>query len=549
VASSLGLRLFLWLTGLSVLAFGTYAYVNIRTTSQLWKQTVLASAQRFSDLIQRSTHYSMMLNRKEDVRYIIRTIARQPGVEGVRIYDKRGFIMFSADSEEIGMQVDLQAEACVICHDQAKMPQSVRASSRVRIYRSERGDRHRVLGLINPIENSPDCSSAVCHAHPSEQTILGVLDVKMSMAQADLRLQAARRQAIAAAVVIVLLIGIFSAAFIDRVVRRPVRRLIVGSQRIARGDLKARIDVDTSDEIGQLGHAFNDMTQDLRRAREEIMNWSRQLERMVLEKTEELERALSEIRELERKKSLYMRISAHQLRSPLATIKTSVEALTEGYANADSDRGQRLLRGVTARVDGLLAIVNDLLELAKIREGRAKAPWIANVDVGEIVQDVLRSTEPVARQREIRLISSVLDPVVLSWGVTTDLRFAVENLVDNAVKYSHAGGEVRIELKASTGIATLTVADQGIGIPLELQRDVFLEFVRASNAKHHATQGTGLGLTIVKEAVEMHGGSVSLQSKQNLGTTLTVKLALRNVLPPEVRLEKTADKAEEELQS
>jgi signal transduction histidine kinase len=528
VASSLGLRLFLWLTGLSVLAFGTYAYVNIRTTSQLWKQTVLASAQRFSDLIQRSTHYSMMLNRKEDVRYIIRTIARQPGVEGVRIYDKRGFIMFSADSEEIGMQVDLQAEACVICHDQAKMPQSVRASSRVRIYRSERGDRHRVLGLINPIENSPDCSSAVCHAHPSEQTILGVLDVKMSMAQADLRLQAARRQAIAAAVVIVLLIGIFSAAFIDRVVRRPVRRLIVGSQRIARGDLKARIDVDTSDEIGQLGHAFNDMTQDLRRAREEIMNWSRQLERMVLEKTEELERAL---------------------RSPLATIKTSVEALTEGYANADSDRGQRLLRGVTARVDGLLAIVNDLLELAKIREGRAKAPWIANVDVGEIVQDVLRSTEPVARQREIRLISSVLDPVVLSWGVTTDLRFAVENLVDNAVKYSHAGGEVRIELKASTGIATLTVADQGIGIPLELQRDVFLEFVRASNAKHHATQGTGLGLTIVKEAVEMHGGSVSLQSKQNLGTTLTVKLALRNVLPPEVRLEKTADKAEEELQS
>jgi two-component system NtrC family sensor kinase len=547
--SSLSLRIFLWLAGLSVLAFATYTYVNIRTTSELWQQTVLASAQRFSDLIQRSTHHSMLLNRKQDVRYVIQTIARQPGVDGVRIYDKQGFIMLSADSEEIGRQVDLKAEACVICHDKAKLLQSVPADNRMRIYRSERGDRHRVLGLINPIENLPDCSAAACHAHPPEQTILGVLDVKMSMAEADMRLEATRRQAILAAVVLVLLIGVSSAAFIDRVVRRPVRRLIEGSQRVARGDLNGRIDVSTHDEIGQLGHAFNDMTQDLQQAREEIVNWSHHLERMVVDKTEELEGALKEIQDLERRKSHFMRISAHQLRSPLATIKTSAQVLTEGYVDPGSARGRKILRGAAERVDGLLAIINELLELAKIREGHAKAPWTINVDVREMLQDILRRAKPTAQKQGIRLVPNTMDAAVLSWGVPSDLRFALENVVDNAIKYSHAGGEVRVNLESSREHATLTVADQGIGIPVELQRDVFLEFVRAPNAKHHAHQGTGLGLTIVKEAVEMHGGRVSLQSRQNLGTTVIVKLVLQNALPHEVRRGMATEKAEEESQA
>jgi two-component system NtrC family sensor kinase len=543
--SSLSLRLFLWLAGLSVLAFAAYTYINIRTTSELWKQTILASAHRFTDLIQRSTHHSMLLNRKEDVHYVIRTIALQAGVEGVRIYDKEGLIIFSADSEEIGLQVDLQAEACVICHDQAKPLQSVPAENRVRIYRSEHGDLHRVLGLINPIENSPDCSSAPCHAHPPEQTILGVLDVKMSMAQADVRLEETRRRAIIGAVVIILLVGVFSATFIRRVVGHPVKRLIEGSQRIARGDLGGRIAINTRDEFGQLADAFNDMTKDLKRARVLIMSRSNQLQRMVLERTEELEGALSEIQEMESRKSHYMRISAHQLRSPLATIKTSLQVLTEGYADPASERGHGLLRGAVERVDGLLAIVNDLLELAKIREGYVRAHWTENIDVRAILLDILTTARPIAQKRGVRLVSSVMETAVLSWGVATDLRFAFENIVDNAIKYSRAGGEVRLELKTRDDIATLTVADQGIGIPAELQPNVFLEFVRAPNAKHYAHQGTGLGLTILKEAVELHGGSVSLQSEQNLGTTIIVKLTLRNTLPSDVRLGKATEEGEE----
>jgi signal transduction histidine kinase len=143
------------------------------------------------------------------------------------------------------------------------------------------------------------------------------------------------------------------------------------------------------------------------------------------------------------------------------------------------------------------------------------------------------------------LVTELKGAAVLSWGVPPDLRFALENVMQNAMRYSRPGGEVRVGLHVSGEKATISVADRGIGIPKELQHDVFLEFVRAPNAKHHAPQGTGLGLTIVKEAVEMHGGSVLLQSKEGVGTTVTVQLLLRNSLPPGVRLVTPNGKAEE----
>jgi hypothetical protein len=112
--SSLGLRLFLWLFGIMVLVFAGYAYVTIRGTSEHWREMLYQGANRTSELIKRATHYGMLLNRKDDVHHTIRMIAEGPGVIGIRIYDKSGTIIFSADSSEIGQRVDLRAEACII---------------------------------------------------------------------------------------------------------------------------------------------------------------------------------------------------------------------------------------------------------------------------------------------------------------------------------------------------------------------------------------------------------------------------------------------------
>ncbi len=249
---------------------------------------------------------------------------------------------------------------------------------------------------------------------------------------------------------------------------------------------------------------------------------------------QKLEEAFSEISDLENRKSHFMRISAHQLRSPLGTIKTTLQVITKGYTDADSDRGKRLLNGAVERTDELLSIVNDLLELAKIREGQEKAPWTRNVNVNEILTEIVESLKTTADAREIQLTARLNEQAIISWGVPPDLRFAFENLVHNAVKYSGDGSEVKVSVTFFELEMSIAVVDEGIGIPEELVEDVFLEFVRAPNAKHHA-EGTGLGLSIVKAVVEAHGGRIYLASTEGVGTIVTVSLPFQNV-PPETVL-------------
>ena len=252
--------------------------------------------------------------------------------------------------------------------------------------------------------------------------------------------------------------------------------------------------------------------------------------------TTELQRALEEQEQLERRKSHYMRISAHQLRSPLGTIKTSIQVLIDGYLDPGSPDGHRLLEGTAARVDSLLAIVNDLLELAKMREGRARAPWARDVSVNQILADIFDAVDPYASEANVELVPHFINEgaAVLDWAVPPDLVYAFENLIHNAIKYSKpGGGTVTVALELDRTHAMVVVADDGIGIPAELQEDVFLEFVRAPNAKHVQAEGTGLGLSIVREAAQMHGGKVSLESAEGLGTTVTVVLPLHHI-PPEI---------------
>jgi len=249
---------------------------------------------------------------------------------------------------------------------------------------------------------------------------------------------------------------------------------------------------------------------------------------------EELQQLLAEMEEAERKKSHYMRISAHQLRSPLGTIKTSLQVLVEGYLDAASDQGRRLLVGASERVDDLLAIVNDLLELAKMREGRAKAPWAQKVYINQVIADIFDAMTPLAQERQVELVPDFQGVALLDWGVPPDLVYIFENLIHNAIIYSREGGQVRVSLTVDDDVATVVVADEGIGIPKDLQNDVFLEFVRAPNAKSYAEGGTGLGLSIVKEGVEMHGGTVALESAPDKGSRFIVTLPLHHT-PPEVR--------------
>ncbi|OGF13252.1 MAG: hypothetical protein A2W00_08520 [Candidatus Eisenbacteria bacterium RBG_16_71_46] len=524
---SLGLSLFLWLTAVIFAAFAAYAFLNIRTTSRQWNQTILQGAQRFSELIQHSTHYSMLLNRKQDVHHIIRTIALAPGVEDVRIYDKHGVVIYSANESEIGRQVDLQAEACVSCHGHETPLRSVPAGSRSRLFAGRDGER--VLGLINPIENAPECYNAPCHAHPPAQSVLGVLDVQMSMAEPDARLGAARRQAVTAAVLIALAAGLASAGFILHMVRRPVKQLIAGTRRISGGDLDTAIRVDSRNEMGQLATAFNTMTGELREARRTLTEWSGAVENKLQVKTEELTRAQRQVAHMDKMASLGRLAAtvAHELNNPLEGIlnyarlvdRTLADEPLEPERKAELDRYVNLIQKETARCG---TIVRNMLLVSR-KSGGTMAPHALGRIIERSVMLVRHHLEISGIRLETRLFEGN-DELVCD---ADQIQQALVTLLVNAVEAMPDGGTIRLSADAMDDAVGIEVSDTGCGISEDALPHIFEPFFSTKTSAN----GAGLGLSVTFGIVQRHGGTIEVESKVNQGAT--IRIVLPRHPPPE----------------
>ena len=520
--NSLSLHLFLLLFGTIIVAFAVYAFVNIRSTSLHWQRTVFESAQRFSNLIQHSTHYAMLLNRKEDVHNIIRTIAREPGVESVRIYDKQGSIIFSADSTEIGSQVDLRAEACITCHAQEAPLRSVPVNSRTRIF--ERPRAGRVLGLINPIENTPECYNAACHAHPSDQSILGVLDVTMSMAASDRHLGTVKRQTVIAAVLVAVLAGVFSAAFIFKVVRRPIKQLITRTKLVVAGDLSTEITIDRRNEIGQLADAFNTMTHDLARAQNKLQEWSNGLETKLQDKTAELSQTQRQVAHMDKMASLGKLAAsvAHELNNPLAGILNYAKLVDRTLRESDTSIPERehlerylsLIQKEAARSGN---IVRNLLIFA-----RPVGAEFANHSINAIVESAVTLLKHHLEISEIRLETQPLDGDDQLRCDADQLQQALVALLVNAVEAMPNGGTLRVSAEHADGSLVLSIVDTGIGIPKEVVPHILEPFFSSKEQDG----GVGLGLSVVYGIVQHHQGHIEVDSEVGQGTTFRIILPL-----------------------
>ena len=165
------------LTTMAVNGFFTYIHLDIQ--EKHLDATIVKNASLLSETIKTSIQFDMIKNLKENAYHIMRSIGRQEGIEKVRIYGSDGTILFSSLERERGTMVDKRAEACYACHAEKAPLEHLTISSRNRIFSSGKG--YRVLGMINPLYNEPNCFSAACHAHPQSQKVLGVIDITMSL--------------------------------------------------------------------------------------------------------------------------------------------------------------------------------------------------------------------------------------------------------------------------------------------------------------------------------------------------------------------------------
>jgi two-component system phosphate regulon sensor histidine kinase PhoR len=235
---------------------------------------------------------------------------------------------------------------------------------------------------------------------------------------------------------------------------------------------------------------------------------------------------ISELRRLEGYRRDFVANVSHELRTPLTAIQGFIETLHEDSLEPELRR--HYLDVITRNAERLRALIEDLLELSRI-EGRTQPLALEPVDAAGVAGSLLRDMRPRFEARRLAVSASGAAPLVLA--DRRALEQVLQNLLDNAVKYTEPGGRIELRLAASGGRVRIEVADDGIGIPESARARVFERFYRVDKARSRDLGGTGLGLAIVKHLVQAMDGDVFLDSREGEGTTVAVVLPAASPMP------------------
>ena len=506
--------------------FGLLGYLNIHLHRQHLEAATLTSAERVSDVIKRSTSYYMLRNDREGMYHAMTTMADEPGMVRVRIFDQQGRISYSSDTSEIGHSVDQSAEACYGCHVQSQPLTRLDRPDRFRIYRDNKGQR--VLGVITPIENQPGCSNADCHAHPAGQQVLGVLDANLSLAKADAQLAQTTRRMLGYTLFALLDISLLSWFFVWRLVGQPLKRLTAGTKELADGNLGYQLAVDSSDEAGELATSFNRMSLQLQSANGQIVAWAKTLEDRVDEKTRELKRAHEQVLHVEKMATIgkMAAVVAHEINNPLSGILTYAKLIRKWIERGETQTSKK---GEAEQCLTLIAeesrrcgeLVKNLLTFSRT------APM--NVQATDLTTVADRSVRLIAHQLELNGIElhtnlpKGLPHIQCDPGQIEQVLLA---LMMNAIDAMPRGGNLWLSMGIAANAAEIAieVRDDGSGIPTDILPNIFEPFVTTKEGG----KSVGLGLAVSQNILERHGGRIEVESVPGKGTTFTVTLPVES---------------------
>lgn len=238
---------------------------------------------------------------------------------------------------------------------------------------------------------------------------------------------------------------------------------------------------------------------------------------------EELKQKYGELLELDQEKTDFVTVTSHQLRTPLNEIKW-ILGYAIGQEMSETAR-QALQKGLFA-TNRIVGIVNSILR-ARTLDLRDGALERKEIDLGEAISKIVEEEKEFAREKEVALVYNPPESPVVLHGAEEELGMAIENVIDNAIRYA-PHGTVTVALQAGHGSAQVRIEDTGIGIAAEDRDRIFRKFYRAQNALLAQPDGTGIGLYITKKIVEKHGGNVSFASELGKGTKFFITLPLNS---------------------
>jgi two-component system, OmpR family, sensor kinase len=331
------------------------------------------------------------------------------------------------------------------------------------------------------------------------------------------------------AVMATLAVGLMAALmalYFAKALRQPLHNLSAGAQALQRGELQHRMDERGHDEFAMVAHTLNTMAQELQQHREREAQARHGLEQQVQARTAELEQALQALQQLDASRRQLFADISHELRTPTTAIRGEAEIALRGKTKSAEEYQDTLAR-IASTASQLGRVIDDLLTMAR-SQTQALAIVPSPTAVRLPVQEALQQLDALAQAHTVALHWHNDAPEdQLLWCDGARLRQLLVLLLDNAIRYSHPGGQVTLHTRLHQGHWQAQVQDQGIGIaPPELAQ-VFERNFRGEQARKHRADGVGLGLPLAKTLAQAHGGRLTLTSAAGQGTTATLDLPLQ----------------------
>jgi two-component system NtrC family sensor kinase len=482
---------------------------------------------QISDVIVASTRYAMLVNERDIAGKIIQDIGKKKGIERVRVINKDGTIIHSNRTSEVGHSVEQQDEPCVQCHMTSTPLKQVSDDKRWKVIETPGG--HRVLSAMHAIRNESSCSSASCHEHSPNQTVLGIVDMAYSLDEIDASMKLHSIHLVGMSMGFILIFAITIGVLLRLLIYVPLKDLESGAKKITSGSFDHDIPVRNDDEFGRVAGSFNHMTHALRQSRTEMQGMLHTLESKVTERTRELLAAKAEVAQGEKLASIGVLASgiAHELNNPLTGVLTFTSLMRKKAADGSEDAADLDL--VIRETKRCASIIRRLLDFA-----REKVPVKGYFNLNLVIEDTVRFVERLASLQQIE-ITTALDPALPQvWGDADLIKQVILNLLVNAQQAIEGRGNIKVASRLYSGLASdkpgvdtlpmveISVTDTGCGIPPANLERIFEPFFTSKEVG----KGTGLGLSVSYGIVKAHGGKINVESAVGEGTTFHVLLPI-----------------------
>jgi signal transduction histidine kinase len=278
----------------------------------------------------------------------------------------------------------------------------------------------------------------------------------------------------------------------------------------------SEVDESAIEELERQNRDLVEVLAELEEKREQLEQVNSRLE----ESNRELNEANAKLRELAELKEEFLALTTHDLRSPLTVISGVISFFTSGRLGDLSPEQKNMVAMMERNTQNLIELVNDLLDASKLESGTMRLD-LTSTDFHTLARELREAMDPLAREKEIELIELLPSELPMLRADRAKLRRILVNLLSNALKFTPKGGRVEVRAEPEGAMVRISVTDTGVGIPAEDIARLFDKYEQARSRATRSEKGTGLGLYITRQLVELHGGKISATSEVGKGSTFT----------------------------